>query len=177
LRPTAEESLRGIQAALMEVIAPELRTAHAQSALETILTLLQSVIAELDTAVESLAADNREIVRLLEEARTAIAALPEPTADLKAALEGIGTALDSDAEGLLTISALSARNGELNASLERCIVALEGVAGAPDFASLDGTRADIYRHLRRVAARGWSVWDMLGFDKLVERARSGSGTG
>ena len=72
MRPTGPESVRAIQAALAEVIVPELASAFAQDAAGTVQMLLESIAGEWDTAAEDLRNDNEALRALLSTSRDAI---------------------------------------------------------------------------------------------------------
>jgi chaperonin cofactor prefoldin len=143
MRPTAAESLRGMQASLFEVIGPEVKSPFAQHTLQTMFMLLQSVAAELDGA-ESAASDAQRIDELLENVARAVGSQAVPEL---ATIAGDLPAADDDARWGL---------------LERAIVGLEASAGRQS-EELEACRQEIYAFLREVAGRGWSFWDMLSF--------------
>jgi hypothetical protein len=141
------ESLKGIQASLFEVIAPELRSPFAQHPLQTMFMLLESVAAELATEAET-KADGERIDALLSQVKQAVDA-----------------SATNDAELLAITAQPPADNTQANAALlERAIVALETSAGRQP-PELEAARNEIYAYLREVAGRGWSFWDMLSFRK------------
>jgi hypothetical protein len=76
MRPNGLESLRAVQAALAEVIAPELSSAFAQDAAQTVQMLLESLASEWDTAAEQLSLDNETLERLLSASRDAMVSIP-----------------------------------------------------------------------------------------------------
>ena len=148
MRPTAAESLKGMQASLFEVIAPELRSPFAQHTLQTMFMLLESVTAEL-ASEEERRADGERMDALLSR--------------VKQAVDGAGT---KDAELLSIAEQLPAHDTQTRAALlERTIVALESSAGEQP-AELAKARSEIYAYLREAAGRGWSFWDMLSFRKI-----------
>src|SRR5712692_7661896 len=153
MRANGVDSIRGIQAALMEGVAPEIQSEFALNVMQTVQMLLESLAGEWDTAAEDLNKDNRTLVVLLSQSSQAIAALPQSNNQLAPfvpEIEGVqgGPAVDS-----LAISALSARNGELRAMLERVLGAFENMIDSPAYAGLRPVRQAIYQHLRDVAAR------------------------
>ncbi|HEX5939114.1 MAG TPA: hypothetical protein VFZ12_02040 [Dehalococcoidia bacterium] len=143
MRPTAAESLRGMQASLLEVIGPELTSPFAQHTLQTMFMLLQSVAAELDGA-ESVNSDAQRIDELLEGVATAAGTQVVP--ELATMASELPAADDAGRWALL----------------ERAIVALEAGTGQQS-EELEAGRQEIYAFLREVAGRGWSFWDMLSF--------------
>ncbi len=174
MRPTGVEAIRGIQGALMSVIAPELQSMFAQDTGQTLQMLLESLANEWDTAAETLVGDNRRLVDLLTQARAALSSLPAGHEGLGALAEEIGRELDGPPSESLAVSQLSACRERLYGLLERTIVACEEGADRPELAPLMPVREAIYRHLRVVAARGWSLWDALSFRERMARWRAES---
>ena len=174
MRPTGLEAIRGTQAALMGVIAPELQSMFVQDTGQTLQMLLESLANEWDTAAENLSADNRRLVELLTQARAAIQSLPAGDDGLASLAEEIDRGLDDPPNESLAISYLSARHDRLGALVERTLVACEDAVGRPKFEPLMPVRGAIYGHLRGVAARGWSFWDVFGFRERMARLRAGS---
>ena len=167
MRPTSVEALRGLQGVLASDIGREVQSLFGQDALQTSQMLLEMLSNELDGAADNLFRDNETVAALL--ARGAAAVRP-----LDAALaEETRAALAEATEASLTLSALSARNGRLRALMERLLVVCEDAAAGEEHAELMGVRADAYRHLRDVAGRGWSFWDMLSFRERMARFRAG----
>jgi hypothetical protein len=167
MRPNPTESLRGMQQALAADIGVEVQSPFGQDALQMATTLLESTIAELDGMVDSLVRDNETIAGLLERATGAI-----ETTEMALA-EDIRAALARPGEESLRVDPLSARNRALGALLERLLVVLEdGFAAGGLAEELGAIRGDAYRHLREVAARGWSFWDMLSFRERMARLRA-----
>lgn len=167
MRPNPVEVLRGMQQALVAEIGAEVRSPFGQDALGMATALLESTIADLDGAVENLVRDNETIAALLERAASPIEAL-DPTL-AKDVIGGLAQAEDRS----LRVTPLSARNRELRGLLERLLVLLEderAADGLPD--PLASLRADAYAHLREVAARGWSFWDLLSFRERMARLRA-----
>jgi hypothetical protein len=154
MRPNRIEALRGVQQGLAAVLATDAGPAFAEDAVRTSQMLLESVIGELAAGD---AADG-------EALREVLAAAAEAVRDRDGVLaDDIGDAL-ADA---------SAGDESLSRLLERLLVACEdavaaGAAGEP----LLAVRRDAYRHLRRVAAGGWSFWDMASFRERMARLRA-----
>ncbi len=140
---------------------------------QTVQMLLESIANEWDTAAETLHADNQRLGELLAQAATAIRSLAGAGARLAALAEQIEDALNQPADDSLAISRLTARNQRLRAVLEETLVVLEDAAGQPGLAALLPLREAIYRHLRSVAARGWSFWDALSFRERMAKLRAG----
>ena len=167
MRPTAVEALRGLQGVLASDIGREVQSLFGQDALQTSQMLLEMLANELDGAADSLYHDNEALAGVLAGAAGAVraldAALPEETR----------AALAEETDTSLTLSALSARNGRLRALMERLLVVCEEAAAGEEHAELMAVRADAYRHLRDVAGRGWSFWDMLSFRERMARFRAG----
>lgn len=173
MRPNAEEIIRGLQQALMMHILPELKTPFAQDQVQLSLMLLEGLAQEWDVAAENLAKDNREMQEIFRQAASIISGLSR--GQRPAELRGLQTALRSAARGRdeesFTISALSARNNELRALLERLLVGCEEAEGNPALASLMPLRQRIYNHLWDIDCRGWTFWDSLSFrGQVVPRA-------
>jgi len=172
MRPTGLESLRGLQAALAETLIPELTSVHAQDAAQTMTMLLESLAAEADTAVADLTADIVAVERLLENARALVAELRQRNDKLGAIVSEIDGVLREAGDASLTISGLTARNNRLRAVLERLLCRLEDLRGESGSEGTDALSREVYRHLRRVALRGWSFWDVASFRERIVRARA-----
>lgn len=175
MRPTFLESLRAIQAALAERIVPELDSAFAQDAAQTLQMLVESLAAEWDAAVHDLHQDNAALEALLSSARKAIVSLPQRNILAAATVSEIEAALAGETPVSLTYSAQYARNIRLRGALEKVLVAFEDVAEEDGFDAVAAVRADIYSHLRHVALRGWSFFDISSFRERVAAARRGDG--
>lgn len=174
MRPTALESLRGIQSGLVEAVAPELSSAYAQDVAQTIQMLLESLAGEADTAAHNLRADNEALATLLSQANTAIGALPMRNERLSAFVSEIEGVLAESDDGSLAVSALTVRNDGLRSTLERLLMAFEDLVDQPGMQVLNAVRAAIYAHLRRVAVRGWSFWDVSSFRERMARVKAES---
>jgi chromosome segregation ATPase len=172
MRPTALESLRGLQAALAETLIPELTSVHAQDAAQTMTMLLESLAAEADTAVADLTADIAAVERLLENARALVATLPQRNDKRDAIVSEIDGVLREEGDVSLTISSLTAENNRLRAVLEPLLCLLEDLSGEPDSEGADELRREVYGHLRRLAVRGWCFWDVASFRERIVRARA-----
>jgi hypothetical protein len=169
VRPTALESLRALQGALAETLAPELQTLFAQDAAQTLAMLTESLAAEWDRAAEDLRADNAAMRAVLERAPSGLAALPERNENRDALVSEIDGVMREAGAGDITISSLSAEHQRLAAVLERLLCLAEDTAGESD--ALADTRREAYAHLRTVAVRGWSFWDVASFRERMMRAR------
>ena len=167
MRPTSVEVLRGLQGVLASDIGREVQSLYGQDAVQTAQMLLEMLANELDGAADSLHHDNQALAGLLAGAAGAVRPLDTALA------EETEAALAEPADGSLTLSALSARNGRLRGLLERLLVVCEDAAAGEGHADLMAVRADAYRHLRDVAGRGWSFWDMLSFRERMTRFRAG----
>ncbi len=166
MRPNAIEVLRGLQGALMADIGPEVQSLFGQDMLQTMQMLLETVTNELDSAADSLVRDNRTLCELLTRGAGAVRTLDGGLA------EGIGAALGEPADPSLTITTLATRNQRLRGPLERLLVVCEDAVGtATENEALMAARSDAYRHLREVAARGWSFWDVFSFRERMARFR------
>ena len=167
MRPSAAEVLRGLQGALASEIGPEVQSLFGQGALQTAHMLLEMLANEIDGATDSLAGDNQTLCGLLARAASAVSALDGALAQETAA------ALAEPTPPSLTLAALTARNQRLRSLLERLLVVCEDAAAdAPQGETLMAVRSDAYRHLRQVAARGWSFWDVLSFRERMARLRA-----
>ena len=175
MRPNAVEILQGLQQALMMNILPELKTAYAQDQVQLSLMLLQAVAQEWDTAADNLVKDNREMRDIFKEAVAVIGGIPRAMRPRE--LRGLISPLRKAARGRegdsFAISALSERNNELKALLERLLVACEEAVGDPRLEALMPLRQRIYDHLWEVDVRGWAFWDTLGFRGKVVSRRGG----
>jgi len=172
LKPDGITSLRGIQAALADALVPELSSAYAQDAAQTLTMLIESLVAGWDTAAEDLVSGNREVRRLLAEA-VAVFSLPaagnEPAAALVKLCED---AIAVPPVASLRISELTAESESLRAALEKVLVALEDIAaGSADVPAM-ALRWSIYAHLRGAAGAGWSFWDVASFRERMVRLKS-----
>lgn len=163
MRPNGPESIRAVQAALAEVIAPELTSPFAQDAAQTLQMLLESLAAEWDTAAEQLRRDNETLGRLLSVSRDAMKSAPDRNENFLATVSEIERRLREEPGASIAVSALAARNDALRETLQQILMAFEDTAGQPGFAAIESTREEIYQHLRRVASRGWSFWDVSSF--------------
>lgn len=172
MRPSDIEILRGLQGALMSVVTPELHSLFAQDTVQTAQMLLEMLANELDTAADSLARDNRTIAGLLAQAREAIRALPQGGGGLASLAEEIDGVLAEPDDGSLAVSALNARHRRLSSALERVLAACEDAVGQPQQEPLMAVRAAIYGHLREVAIRGWSFWDVFSFRGRMTQIRA-----
>ena len=167
MRPTSVEVLRGLQGVLASDISREVESLFGQDALQTGQMLLEMLANELDGAADCLFRDNEALVELLGRGAEAIRSLDAGLADETRA------ALTEGADRSLTLSALSARNSSLRGLLERLLVVCDDASAGGEQAALIAVRADAYRHLRDVAARGWSFWDMLSFRERMAQLRAG----
>ncbi len=158
----------------MSIVVPELQSMFAQDAVQTMQMLLESLGNEWDVAAETLSRDNQRLRELLSQARAAIESLSPQDGELKGLSEQIGKGLDEAPSPSLALSHLTADNERLRALLERVLVACEDAADGPQWEPLLDVRGEIYRHLREVAARGWSFWDALSFRERMAQLRAGS---
>lgn len=173
MRPSAQESLNALRLGLAEVIAPELQSAFAQDTANVLQMLIESLSAEWDTAADDLARDNETLAQLLTHMREALAA--DGNDDASSAVNLIDDALASPDAGSLAISALYERNRVLRGALEKALEVVEDRAGGPDAEAIAHMRSAAYAHLREVAARGWSFWDVASFREYVARLRAQHG--
>ena len=178
MRPTPAESLRAIQTALAEQLTPEISSLFAAEASTAITMLAESLIAESDTLAEDLLADNIRLREILTSARHLI--LPSPAHGRRAGGEGTSNGIDailvSQIDGVLqeagdrrlAISSLSEDNDRLNDVLAQLLELIED----REDETLAPVRRAAYRHLRRVACRGWSYFDVSGFRQRIIEARA-----
>jgi hypothetical protein len=171
VKPGGVESLRGIQAALADALVPELTSAYAQDAAQTLTMLLESLAAGWDTAVEDLVSANSAVRALLSQAVQVFAANEgnEPAASLVKMCED---AIAVPPAATLRISALTAESEALRAALEHVLVALEDIAAGSADAPAMALRRSIYAHLRTEAGAGWSFWDVASFRERMVALRS-----
>ncbi len=144
----------------------------AQDTAQTLQMLLESVVGEWDTAADTLFRDNRSLGELLSQGLETVQSIPTVDHELSALSKDIQSVLEETPEESLALSALSDRNERLRGLLERSLVLLEDREGAPEFAPLMSLRRAIYVHLRQVAVRGWSFWDVLSFRERMARLRA-----
>lgn len=176
MRPSGIESVRAVQTALAEVIAPELASAFAQDTARTAQMLLESLAGDWDTAAENLRRDNETLARLLAAARKAIIAAPDRNGRLASIVTEIeGLSRREDNEDSVALSRLTARNRSLMAALEHTLVAFEDLTGEAGYEAVEPVRKQIYAHLKSVAARGWSFWDLSSFRGRMAAIQSASG--
>jgi hypothetical protein len=93
----------------------------------------------------------------------------EVTAALVNKVDGV---LAQAGDDRLAISSLGAENDRLNDALAGLLELIEDTDGEPGFEKLAPVRAQAYRHLRRVAVRGWSYFDISGFRERIIKARA-----
>lgn len=172
MRPNAVESLRGIQNAIMQNILPELQTLFAQDTAQVSQMLIESLVAEWDAAAHHLHQDNQTMSHILSQARQAVAALTTGNVQAASLVKEIDRVLSAPADSSLTISKLTERNNALKSALEDTLELIEDLADAPGAQTLLPVRRDAYNHLRRVAVRGWSVFDLLSFREKMAQVRS-----
>lgn len=170
MNPDALESLRGLQGALIADIGPEVASLFGQDTLRTAQMLVESVVNEMDGTADDLIRDNQALAEILARGATAVREIDGQLAQETAA------ALAEPADPSLRIGALSARNRRLRGLLERLLIAgEENVGSEAGSEELMAVRSDAYHHLRQVAARGWSFWDVLSFRERMARLRAGGG--
>ena len=164
MRPTPTESLSAIQGAISEQLVPEISSLFALEATTAITMLCESLAGEADTLAEDLVAGNARLRDVLSSARDALRS------------NGIGATLVSQIDGVLheggdrrlAISILSEENDRLSEALAQLLELIE----ERDDDSLAQVRRAAYHHLRRVAIRGWSYFDVSGFRQRIIEARA-----
>jgi hypothetical protein len=164
MRPTPSESLRAIQSAVAEQLTPEISSLFALEATTAITMLCESLAAEADTLAEDLLTDNNRLRDVLSAARQTLQRNGiAPT--LVSQIDGV---LHEGGERRLAISALSEENDRLSETLARLLELIEDTGDE----SLAQVRRAAYLHLRRVAVRGWSYFDVSGFRQRIIEARA-----
>jgi hypothetical protein len=167
MRPTASESLRAIQSATTERLVPELQSLFAQEAASAVSMLVESLAAEADSQAQDLRDDNARMRSILNEARETL----RRNEDAASLVTNIDWALADGADNSILISHLTAENDRLGEALAQLLEYIEDVRGAGNQA-LDALRVKCFRHLRRVAVRGWSYLDVSGFRERIVKARA-----
>jgi hypothetical protein len=171
MKPGDLATLRGVQAAINETLVPELQSAYAQDAAQTLNMLLESLAASLDTAVEDLVRNNNAVRDLLREAITVFSggAGNEQRLDLVKRCE---EAIAVPPAARLLVSELTAESEALRGALEQVLVALEDIAAGSANRPAMKLRKSIYAHLRTEAAAGWSFWDIASFRERMAALKS-----
>jgi hypothetical protein len=164
LRPTAAESLKAIQGTVAEHLAPEISSLFAMEASTAITMLCESLAAEADTLVEDLVADNARLREVLWSAHEVLARNGN-AATLVSNIDGV---LQEDGGRRLAVSVLSEVNDRLSEALAQLLEFIEESGDE----SLAEIRRAAYSHLRRVAVRGWSYFDVSGFRQRIVVARA-----
>lgn len=172
MRPTELEALRAVQAGLAEDIAPELVSLYAQDRQRTVQMLLESLAAGADSAAQDLVDDIAGLERLLDSARSALTSFADGNEDATLVVKDIDGVRGGPKSESLNLSVLSARHTGLSAVFERVLVFVEAGGQDGDLAPL---RKEMYAHLRHVATRGWSFWDMASFRGRMEEIRAAQG--
>jgi hypothetical protein len=168
MRPTIAESLRAIQGAIAEQLTPELSSLFAMEAASAASMLAESLLAEWDTLAEDLRADNARLREILRAARDVLPS-NEAAGSLVSKIDGV---LAQAGDEPPAISSLSSKNDQLNDALADLLELIEDTQGRPETKNLDPVRAQAYRHLREVAVRGWSYFDISGFRERIIKARA-----
>jgi hypothetical protein len=168
MRPTAIESLRAIGGAVNEALLPEVTSPFAEEAGQAINMMVESLAAEMDTAVEDLLRGNAALRGILQDALDRasgndIAAIP---------VNDINQALAYPQPREMTVSALSAESDVLREALASLLEAIEDMQGEPAAEAMAESRAAAYRHLREEAVSGWSFFDVSGFRERIVQARA-----
>jgi hypothetical protein len=173
VRPTGLESIRAIRAAFAEIIVSELTSPFAQDAAGTMQMLLESIAGEWDTAAEDFRNDNEVLCALLSASWDAIKHPTGSNENLASIVSEIESRLQEKEDGSVTLTNLASRNDSLRATLERILLAFEDLASEAGFEEVDAVRRRIFAHLRDVATRGWSFWDVSSFRGRMAAVRSG----
>jgi hypothetical protein len=168
MRPTVPETLRAIQGAIAEQLTPQLTSLFAMEAASAASMLAESLLAEWDTLAEDLHADNARLREILDAARGVLRS-NEGAGSLVSKIDGV---LARAADERLAISSLSTENDQLSDALADLLELIEDTRSEPGHKNFDPVRAQSYRHLRRVAVRGWSYFDISGFRERIIKARA-----
>lgn len=168
MRPTIAESLRAIQGAIAEQLTPELSSLFAMEAATAASMLAESLLGEWDTLAEDLRADNARLREIVAAARDVLRS-NEAAGSLVGKIDGV---LARAGDERLAISSLSSENDQLSDALADLLELIEDTLGEPGTESLAPVRAQAYRHLRGVALRGWSYFDISGFRERIIKART-----
>ncbi len=151
----------------MSDITPEVKSLFGQETLQLAQMLLEMLVSEVDGAADNLARDTQTLCELLGRAVGALRPVDSALAEEAAAASAEPT------DPSLTVAALTTRNQRLRGLLERLLVLCEDVAeSAQASQDLMAVRSEAYRHLREVAARGWSFWDIFSFRERMARLRA-----
>ena len=172
MRPTIAESLRAIQGAIAEQLTPELTSLFAIESASAVSMLVESLFAEWDTLAEDLRSDNVRLREILGTGRAALRSIGRSNEVSTALVSKISGMLAQTGDKRLAISSLSSENDQLSDALADLLELIEDTQGQPGTESLAPVRAQAYRHLRRVAVRGWSYFDISGFRERIIKARA-----
>ena len=172
MRPGCLESLRGVQAAIAEAILSEPASAYAQEMAGTLQMLIESIAAEWDGKAQELNEDNSRMSELLAGALPDLRPFAKGNESVSALVREIEESVTDSGVASLSIAVLTAENDRLRGQLERLTVTLEDAAPDPRYAPLMGLRTAVYGHLRRVAASGWSFWDVASFRERMAALKS-----
>jgi hypothetical protein len=133
-----EETLRGIQGALLKFLLPELQSEYAKSELMLAYAMLGMAADEWDGAVQTLVDDNAALRVLLATATESLAAAGDTE------LAGEYRTLAAEQDSSLRIGDLAAANARLRDAVGRLAIAIEG----SEVAVLRGLRSDVIEYLR-----------------------------
>lgn len=142
--------------------------------MQTIQMLLESLANDWDSTAEALYDDNHTLRALLIQSANAIKALPQRNERLTMLAPEIENAFTEPSDDSLVLSVLAARNQQLRATLETVLIVLEDLADEAGYEALMPVRRQIYEHLREIAVRGWSFWDLSSFRERMARLTSES---
>ncbi len=110
MRPDRDEMLAGVRRALVEFVAPEVKTVYGRTELTYAITLVSMIGRESEDAVANLVRENSELRRLLRAAGRRLQGRPLADAALTRELAAVGLA---DRQPDLRLSALRAESGAL----------------------------------------------------------------
>jgi hypothetical protein len=168
MRPAVAETLRAIQGAIAEQLTPQLTSLFAMEAASAASMLAESLLAEWDTLAEDLRADNARLREILATARDLLRS-NEAAGSLVSKIDGV---LAQAGDERPAISSLSSENDQLSDALADLLELIEDTRGEPGCENFGPVRAQAYRHLRGVAVRGWSFFDISGFRERIIKARA-----
>ncbi len=172
MRPGSIESLRAIQGAIADALTPEIKSLYAQEAAQAVTMMVESLAAELDTAVADLTRDNDTLRRLLNHAAGVLRPAGESNAAAATVVNEIEETLAGPAAAELTITATTQENDRLRSALASLLEYVEDQQGEPDGERLAAVRNEAYRYLRVLALSGWSFFDVSGFRERIVQARA-----
>jgi len=164
MRPNAIEVMRGLQYALTQEIAPQIKTPYEQSQIQTMVMMLEMLIHEWDGAAQNLVNENSALQSLLERSADAVSSVGSrhDSGELLDLARELREAAQPPENGSLLISALTERNYRLKRALTKLLVACEDKIDEPELAGLRAVRSDAYAHLKEWLGKRWSMFAPRG---------------